>query len=134
MIKVHIIGRLTKEPELTTTSTGISVMTFDVASDRMYKNKFNNEKQTDFVTCVAWRQTAEYIQNYLRKGSLIYIEGRLETRHFMKQDGQKQKVYEIQVDSLQGLEKPKTNTLEEPPSPYDNSSFISSEMDPFEGD
>lgn len=78
MNKVIIKGRLTADPELRNTASGISACKFTVAVDRKYKNP-NGEKEADFISCQAWRNTAEFIANYFSKGSMILVEGMLRT-------------------------------------------------------
>lgn len=111
MNNLIILGRLTKEPEIQSTNSGRSVMSFDVACDRLFKDS-NGNKKTDFITCIAWNKTAEYIQNYLHKGSLVYIQGRIEIRFWNKQDGQKVKEVECIVDTIIGLDKQNKSTTE----------------------
>lgn len=100
MNNCNFTGRLTKDPELKRTSGGTAVLDFTLAVDRRDK-----EKHTDFIPCKAWTQTAETMSNYLRKGSLIAINGRLESRSYDANDGSKRTVYEIVVNSFEFLEK-----------------------------
>lgn len=100
MNNCNFTGRLTKDPELKRTSGGTAVLEFTLAVDRRDK-----EKHTDFIPCKAWSQTAETMSNYLRKGSLIGINGRLESRSYEAQDGSKRTIYEIVVNSFEFLEK-----------------------------
>lgn len=79
MNKVIIMGRLTAAPELRQTQSGVSVVRFTVASNRKFVNKNTNEREADFISCVAWRQTAEFISKYFGKGSMICIDGTLRT-------------------------------------------------------
>ena len=82
-----IMGRLTADPELKTTQSGISVTSFSVAVDRNYTPK-GQERQTDFINVVAWRQTAEFVTRYFHKGSMIAIEGSIQTRKYQDRNGQ----------------------------------------------
>ena len=100
MNNCNFTGRLTKDPELKRTSGGTAVLDFTLAVDRRDK-----EKHTDFIPCKAWTQTAETMSTYLRKGSLIAINGRLESRSYEAQDGSKRTIYEIVVNSFEFLEK-----------------------------
>ena len=100
MNNCNFTGRLTKDPELKHTNNGTAVLDFSLAVDRRDK-----EKHTDFIPCKAWSVTAETMSNYLRKGSLIAINGRLESRSYDTQDGSKRTVYEIVVNSFEFLEK-----------------------------
>lgn len=91
--KTILLGRITQELELKQTPNGVSVLSFTVAVDRNSK-----EKQTDFVSCVAWRQTAEFISKYFGKGRMIAVEGQLRTRTFDDKNGVKHYVTEVYVD------------------------------------
>ncbi len=93
------MGRITAPIELKTTPNGVSVATFSIAVDRDYKGQ-NGEKQTDFFNIVAWRNTAEFVSRYFGKGSLILVEGSLQTRTYTAQDGSKRYVTEIVADSV----------------------------------
>lgn len=79
MNKVIITGRLTAAPELRQTQSGVSVLRFTVASSRKYINKETKEREADFISCIAWRQTAEFISKYFSKGSMICVDGTLRT-------------------------------------------------------
>ena len=92
-----IMGRLTAEPELKTTQNGISVCSFTVAVERNYSN--GGERQTDFINCVAWRQTAEFISRYFHKGSMIAINGSIQQRQYTDKNGNKRSAFEILVDN-----------------------------------
>lgn len=91
--KTILLGRITQELELKQTPNGVSVLSFTVAVDRNTK-----EKQTDFISCVAWRQTAEFISKYFGKGRMIAVEGQLRTRTFDDKNGVKHYVTEVYVD------------------------------------
>jgi single-strand DNA-binding protein len=91
------MGRLVAEPELKTTGSGISVSSFSVAVDRNYV-KQGTERQTDFINVVAWRQTAEFISRYFRRGSAICITGSIQTRSWQDQQGQKRYATEVVAD------------------------------------
>lgn len=103
--RVILIGRMTADAELKMTGSGIPVATLRIAVDRPFKNA-SGEKETDFVTLVAWRQSAEFAANYLGKGRLIAAEGRLQVRSYDAQDGGRRTVYEVVCDNLRGLDKP----------------------------
>lgn len=92
-----IMGRLTAEPELKTTQNGISVCSFTVAVERNYSN--GGERQTDFINCVAWRQTAEFISRYFHKGSMIAVNGSIQQRQYTDKNGNKRNAFEILVDN-----------------------------------
>lgn len=115
--RVIAIGRLTKEPSLNTTASGISTCTFTLAVRR--KNQMDGQPDSDYLQCVTWRKTAENVAKYLHKGSLIGIEGRIQTRSYNNQQGQRVYVTEIVCENIQFLEQrkshpyPQTETLEE---------------------
>ena len=96
---IVIMGRLTRDPELRRTGSGIAVASFRVAVDRDYAPKDGGERKTDFIDCVAWRQTGEFISKYFTKGRMIVVEGRLEMRDWTDKDGNKRTSAEINVDN-----------------------------------
>ncbi len=100
MNKVILVGRLTKDPELRSTSGGISATNFSIAVNRNYKNKEGNY-DADFINCVSFRNTADFISKFFKKGSLIGIEGRIQTRNYDAQDGSKRYVTEVMVDNAE---------------------------------
>ena len=89
-------GRLTATPELKTTTNGISVCSFTIAVDRSFKS--GEERQTDFINCVAWRSTAEFISKFFTKGKLIGIEGSLQSRRYQDKNGDNRTAFEVVVD------------------------------------
>ena len=97
--RVILMGRITQDLELRTTSGGQSVLTFNVAVDRNFV-KQGEERQADFITCVAWRQQAEFINRYFSKGRMIAIEGNLRTRTYDDKNGTKHYVTEVYVDQV----------------------------------
>ena len=98
-----LTGRLTKDPELRTTQSGLSVAAFNLAVDRQYSNS-QGKRDTDFINCVIWRKSAENFCNFTSKGSLVGIDGRIQTRKYENKSGQKVYVTEIVVDSFSLLE------------------------------
>ena len=86
--KVILMGRFTRDPELRSTPQGISTCSFSIAVDRNFVRP-GEERKADFINCVAWRQTAEFISKYFRKGSMVALEGSLQTRSWDDQDGKK---------------------------------------------
>ena len=94
-----IMGRLTATPELRTTQSGISVTSFTVAVDRSYVRP-NEERQTDFINVVCWRQTAEFVTKYFKKGSMIAVQGEIQTRNYEDKDGAKRTAVEIVADKV----------------------------------
>jgi len=108
--RVILIGRLASDPELKYTPSGIAVTQFRLAVNRPMSaeaRQNGQEKQADFFSIVAWRQSAEYAANYLGKGRLVAVEGRLQVREYVTQDGQKRRDTEVVVDNLKSLDRPK---------------------------
>lgn len=103
MNKVELVGRLTKDPEVKLTSNQTQFCNFTVAVDRRFKDS-NGQRQADFISCVAWRQTAAFIQKYFRKGSRIGLVGSIQTRTYEDQNGQKRYVTEVVVDEAEFVE------------------------------
>ena len=102
--RVILIGRLTKDPELKYTSSGTAVGTFSLAVNRQFTNA-NGNREADFINCVIWRKSAENFANFTHKGSLVGIDGRLQTRNYENQKGQRIYVTEVVVDDFSLLEK-----------------------------
>lgn len=97
--KVFIMGRLTRDPELRRTQTGTAVASFTLACERDFKDKDTGDRQTDFIDCVAWRQTGEFVSRYFTKGRMAVVEGRLQVRSYTDKEGNKRKATEIVVDN-----------------------------------
>lgn len=104
---VVVVGRLTRAVDLRYTSNGTAYASFTLAVDRDFKNQ-NGEKETDFINCVMWRKPAENLANYTKKGSLIGIEGRIQTRNYDNQQGQRVYVTEVLAERFHFLESSKT--------------------------
>lgn len=96
---VALMGRLTYEPELKSTPNGICVIRFQIACDRNYQ-KQGEERQADFIDCVAWRQTAEFISRYFHKGSMIAIEGTIQTSNYTDKNGNQRKQVEVLANNV----------------------------------
>ena len=103
MNKVQLVGRLTKDVDSRTTSSGINCAQFTVAVDRRFKDA-NGERQADFINCVAWRQTAQFISQYFSKGMKIGVCGSIQTRTYDDQNGKKVYVTEVIVDEAEFIE------------------------------
>ncbi|PXX73402.1 single-stranded DNA-binding protein [Dielma fastidiosa] len=99
--RVVLVGRITKDPELRKTQSGLSTVSFTLAVNRRVSK--DQEQQADFINCVAWRQTADYMANYVKKGTLLGVEGRIQTRNYDDKSGHKVYVTEIVCDSVQTL-------------------------------
>lgn len=106
---VVLSGRLTAEPELKTTPNGVSVCTFSIAVERRHKQ--GEERQADFINIVSWRSTAEFVSKYFNKGSMIGIEGSIQTRKYQDKDGNNRTAFEVVANNVQFIEskKPQSN-------------------------
>jgi single-strand DNA-binding protein len=94
------MGRLVRDPELRRTGTGIAVASFTVAVDRDFSGKDGAEKETDFIDCVAWRQTGEFVSKYFTKGRMAVVSGRLQIRSWADKDGNKRRTAEVIADNV----------------------------------
>ncbi len=97
---ITIMGRLTRDPELRRTGSGVAVTSFTVAVDRDFGGRDGGEKETDFIDCVAWRQTGEFVSKYFTKGSMIVVAGRLQIRSWNDKDGNKRRTAEVVADNV----------------------------------
>ncbi|UXS37858.1 single-stranded DNA-binding protein [Staphylococcus delphini] len=133
-----LVGRLTKDPEYRTTPSGVSVATFTLAVNRTFTNA-QGEREADFINCVVFRKQAENVNNFLFKGSLAGVDGRLQSRSYENKEGQRVYVTEVVCDSVQFLE-PKNNNQQNNQqqngqtqtgnNPFDNSADFEEEL-PF---
>lgn len=98
--KIIVMGRLTRDPELRRTQSGLSVAGFSLAVDRDFKDKQTGEKATDFIDIVTWRQTAEFVCKYFAKGRMAVVEGRLQIRDWQDNNGNKRRSAEVIADSI----------------------------------
>ena len=98
--KIVIMGRLTSEPELRRTDNGTAVTSFTLAVDRDFADKQTGKKETDFIECVAWRNTAEFVDKYFDKGRMAVVSGRLQIRGWTDKDGNKRRTAEVVADSV----------------------------------
>ncbi|MEG0804358.1 MAG: single-stranded DNA-binding protein [Pygmaiobacter sp.] len=96
---VALLGRLVADPELRRTPNGVSVTTFTIAVDRSFV-KAGAERQTDFIDIVAWRNTAEFVCKYFQKGSMMAVQGSIQTRSYEDKEGKKRKAFEIMADNV----------------------------------
>ena len=97
---ITIMGRLTRDPELRRTGSGVAVASFTVAVDRDFGKNENGEKETDFIDCVAWRQTGEFVSKYFTKGRMAVVSGRLQIRPWTDKDGNKRRTAEVVADNV----------------------------------
>lgn len=138
MNRVCLVGRLTAKPELRYTNSNLPVTRFSLAVNRTFSNN-NGQRETDFINIVVWRKQAENVCNFLDKGSLVSIEGRIQTGSYDGQDGQKRYTFEVVADSVQFLEsrgqsQARMASTNNGPTPYDyqdNTNNVSVNDDPF---
>ena len=97
---ITVMGRLTKDPELRRTGSGVAVTSFTIANDRDIANKDTGERETDFIDCVAWRGTAEFVQKHFPKGTMIVVSGRLQIRGWTDKEGNKRRTAEVVADNV----------------------------------
>ena len=95
---IVIIGRLVRDPELRRTQSGVDVASFTLAVERDFTDRATGRKETDFIDCVGWRQTAEFVSKWYKKGQMMAVEGRLQSREYTDKAGAKRKAWEIQAD------------------------------------
>ena len=97
---IVIMGRLVRDPELRRTGSGIAVTSFSLAVDRDFGKNENGEKETDFIDCVAWRQTGEFVSKYFTKGRMAVVSGRLQIRSWTDKEGNKRRTAEVVADNV----------------------------------
>lgn len=118
--KVMLAGRLTTDPELKTTQSGVSVTSFQIAVNRPTKK--GDEQIADFITVIAWKERAEFVSRYFRKGSSIFVEGALRQRKFQDKSGVNRSVIEVLADEIQFVESKKNSENSDQQGPYETSS------------
>ncbi len=101
--RVILVGRITRDPEIRYLQNGTATVAFSIAVDRSYTGQ-NGERQADFINCVAWRAQAEFISRYIKKGYMMSVEGRIQTRQYQDQQGQTRYVTEVVCDSVSNLQ------------------------------
>lgn len=116
---VVLVGRLTKDPDLRYTSSGTAVATFTLAVNRNFTSQ-SGEREADFINCVIWRKSAETLANYAKKGSLIGVTGRIQTRNYDNQQGQRVYVTEVVAENFQLLESRTANEQRRSTAPSEN--------------
>lgn len=97
-----LVGRLGQDPQPRVTTSGITFVNFSIACNRAYKGK-DGERETDWIDCVAWRERAEFVANYLKKGNLVLVQGSIQVRKWEDQNGQPRRSVEIQVERVENL-------------------------------
>lgn len=119
MFNIAILtGRMTADPELKTTPSGTSVCSFTIAVERRFKQ--GEERQADFVNIVAWRQTAEFVSKFFAKGSMIGIEGSIQTRKYQDKNGNNRTAFEVVANNVQFVESKKDKPTETEPASFSN--------------
>lgn len=111
MNKVELVGRLTKDPEIRLTANQTQFCQFTIAVDRKFKDA-NGQRQADFINCLAWKNTAVFIQNYFKKGNRIGLVGNIQTRNYEDQNGQKHFITEVVVDEAEFVESQNTSQVQ----------------------
>jgi single-strand DNA-binding protein len=119
MNHIALIGRLTRDPELRYTPNGVAVANFDLAVDRPTPNQ-QGQREADFIRIVSWQKQAEVVANYLKKGRLVAVEGRLQIRNYETQDGQKRRTAEVIASRVQFLEKARDEAAPAGPSSHNS--------------
>lgn len=131
---VVLVGRLTRDPELRYTSNGTATATFNLAVNRNFTNA-SGEREADFVNCVIWRKPSETLVNYAKKGTLLGVVGRIQTRNYENQQGQKVYVTEVVCDNLQLLESRNANEQRQNVDDFNNQhkqqNNFNQDSDPF---
>lgn len=116
--RVVLVGRITRDPELQQTSQGISYVRFSLACDRPFKNQ-SGEKATDFINCIAWRNQADFLKNYVKKGYMVGVEGRIQVSTYVDQNGSNRQVFDVFAESVTNLEPKKDNGFQ-PQPPFES--------------
>lgn len=119
MNKAILMGRLTKDPEIRTTQSNISMASFTLACDRRYKSA-DGTRQTDFIPCVAWRQTADFAHRYFHKGDRMLVEGTIQPRSWEDQEGQRRYITEVIVDQIYFCESKRSDDRQGQNNDYDS--------------
>jgi single-strand DNA-binding protein len=140
MNRTVLVGRLTKDPELRYTPNGVATATFTLAASRPFTNQ-QGERETDFINVVVWKKPAENVANFLKKGSLAGVDGRIQTRNYESSDGKRVYVTEVVAESVQFLEPKKdgqqqnnqTNTNTSGSNQNNSQGYTRIDEDPFAG-
>lgn len=136
---IVIMGRLVADPDVRTTPNGVSVTTFRLACDRDFKSKDTGERETDFITVVAWRNTADFVAKYFSKGRMAVVEGRLQIRPYTDKEGNKRTATEVVAenvyfgDSKKDGDSPRSDYDDSGPAPVDTGNKFS-ELEDDDGD
>ena len=119
MNKVYLIGNLTRDPELSETPTGVPFCRFSIAVNRPFKDQ-NGDRPADFINCVAWRNQAEFLQRFVKKGNQLAVEGRIQTNSYTDANGNNRQAFDILVESVSNLEPVSKNDGYQPQPPFGN--------------
>lgn len=135
MNRVVVVGRITRDPDLKFTQSNIPVVSFSIAVNRTYLNA-QGEQEADFINCVAWRKQAENLAKFVKKGALVGVDGRLQTRSYQTQTGENRYLTEVVCDSIQFLETKSSSSSEdefeeENPFADENMDIVSEDNLPF---
>ena len=117
--RVVLVGRITRDPETQQTNTGIPYVRFSLAVNRPFKDQ-NGERQADFINCIAWRQQAEFLTNFVKKGNQLAVEGRIQTNTYKDASGNNRQAFDILVESVSNLEPASKNDGYQPQPPFGN--------------
>ena len=117
--RVVLVGRITRDPETQQTNTGIPYVRFSLACNRPFKDQ-NGERQADFINCIAWRNQAEFLRNFVRKGNQLAVEGRIQTNNYTDANGNNRQAFDILVESVSNLEPVSRNDGYQPQPPFGN--------------
>lgn len=119
--RVVLVGRITRDPEIRYLQNGAATVSFSLAIDRPYTSQ-NGERQADFVNCVAWRNQAEFISRFIKKGYMMAVEGRIQTRQYQDQQGQTRYVTEVVCDQVSNLQ-PRDSSVASQPNMNQNTGY-----------
>ena len=117
--RVVLVGRITRDPETQQTNTGIPYVRFTLAVNRPFKDQ-NGERQADFINCVAWRNQADFLKNFVKKGNQLAVEGRIQTNSYTDASGNNRQAFDILVESVSNLEPVSKNEGYQPQPPFGN--------------
>ena len=117
--RVVLVGRITRDPETQTTNTGVPYVRFTLAVNRPFKDQ-NGERPADFINCVAWRNQAEFLQKFVKKGNQLAVEGRIQTNSYQDANGNNRQVVDVLVESVNNLEPVSKNDGYQPQPPFGN--------------
>ena len=131
---ITIMGRLTRDPELRRTGSGIAVASFTLAVDRDFSGKDGGEKETDFIDCVAWRNTGEFVAKHFTKGRMAVASGRLQIRSWTDKDGNKRRTAEVVADNVYFGDSKRDSENSSAPANYGGYAAPAQDYSPLTGD